>query len=292
MKRGLVVDREAQMIGVYLFDEGKVYRGIPRKKILKKDRIYAGDFVQGEIVDDKHFTIEKLEERKNFLKRPPVANVDNTIVVATIKMPQFDNFLLDNLLVVYEYLKTDPVIVFNKIDLLDGEGLKELAKWEKIYTEAGYPVIKVSAETGEGIEKLKDFLKGSISVFAGASGVGKSSILSKLTGIPLETRQVSEKTERGRHTTTGVRLFPFGDGAFVGDTPGFSSVDASLFVDKKDVRLYFREFLKYQCKFPDCTHTKEPDCGVKEAVKRGEISPERFKSYLRIIKESVEEVLS
>ncbi len=283
MKRGIVIDREAQMIGVYIYDTGEIYRGFPRKKVLKKTKIYAGDFVLGEIVDKNTFTIEDIEKRKNFLKRPPVANVDKVMIVSTIKSPNFDNFLVDNLLIVYEYLKSDPIIVFNKIDLLDEEGLKELNKWKKIYTDAGYDVLKVSASTAEGIDKLTDYLAGTISVFAGASGVGKSSILSKLIGVELETGEISRKLKRGRHTTTGVKLFPFGDKSFVGDTPGFSSVDALYFLDRKEVKNYFREFLRYKCKFSDCLHINEIGCKVKEAVEDGKISEERYKSYLKII---------
>ncbi|WP_456465007.1 ribosome small subunit-dependent GTPase A [Persephonella sp.] len=287
MKRGLVVDREAQMIGVYLFEQERIYRGIPRKKVIKKTKIYAGDFVLGNIVDPETFAIEQVEERKNFLVRPPVANVDKVLVVVTIKMPEFDSFLLDNLLVVYEHLQADPVIIFNKIDLLEDKEIQKLKRWTDIYKNAGYDVLHVSAEKNIGIQKLKSYLEGSISVLAGPSGVGKSSILSKLIGVQLETRQVSEKTERGRHTTTGVKLFRFGKNSFIGDTPGFSSVNALYFVDRKDVRLYFREFLDYRCRFPDCTHTREPDCAVRQAVKNGEIACERYKNYLKIIQEDL-----
>ncbi len=291
MRKGLVVDREAQMIGVYLFDEDKTYRGIPRKKVLKKTKIYAGDYVLGNVVDPQTFAIEDVEERKNLLVRPPVANVDRAIIVVSIKNPDFDNFLLDNLLVVYEHEGVDPVIVFNKIDILQTEEeIKELEKWFSIYTDAGYDVAKVSARTGEGVDKIKDYVKGSICILAGPSGVGKSSILSALLGIELETREVSEKTGRGRHTTTGVRLFKFWENSFIGDAPGFSKVDALLFMDKKEVKNYFREFLRYTCKYPNCTHTNEPECGVKEAVKKGEISCERYKSYLKIIKAFVEDL--
>ena len=288
MKKGLVVDREAQMIGVYLFDEDKVYRGIPRKKVIKKTKIYAGDYVLGNVIDQNTFAIEDVEERKNLLIRPPIANVDIAIVVVSIKNPDFDNFLLDNLLVVYDYLGINPIVVFNKIDALTEDEKDELLKWENIYRNAGYDVLKVSAETGEGIENLKEYLKGSICVLAGPSGVGKSSILSKLLGIKLETQEVSEKTGRGKHTTTGVRLYRFGKNSFIGDAPGFSKVDALHFMDKREVKNYFREFLRYTCKYPNCTHTNEPECGVKEAVKNGEISCERYKSYLKIIKAYVE----
>jgi ribosome biogenesis GTPase len=289
-KKGLVIEREAQLIGVFLFDENKRYRGIPRGKLKKKEKIYAGDYVLGQVVDLETFVIEEIEKRKNVLIRPPIANVDIAIIVETIKQPDFNNFFLDNLLVVYERVGVEPVIVYNKIDLLDKEEQKELQKWTEIYQNAGYEVIKVSAETGEGIQKIKDFVKGQICILAGPSGVGKSSILSKLTGIELKIGEVSEKLKRGKHTTTGVKLIPFGKNSWIGDAPGFSRVDALSFVKKKDIKNYFREFLKYQCKFPDCTHTKEPGCAVKEAVKNGEISCERYKSYLKMIKEFIEDL--
>ena len=290
LKRAIVIDREAQLIGVYTLDDEKTYRGIPRGKVLKKTKIFAGDYVKGEVVDPNTFAIEEVEERKNLLIRPRVANVDRVIIVQTIKMPEFNNFLLDNLLVVYEYFRIEPVIVFNKIDLLTEEEKEELEYWTKIYENAGYDILRVSARTGEGIDKLVDYLEGFICILAGPSGVGKSSILSRLTGVELRTGEVSAKTERGRHTTTGVRLIPFGKGSFIGDTPGFSKVEATMFVESREVRNYFREFLRYQCKYPDCTHTNEPGCEVKEAVKRGEISCERYKSYLKILKVYLEEI--
>ena len=287
-KRGLVVERAGQKIGVYLFDDKKVYRGIPLGKIRKKTKIYAGDYVKGRIVGPEEFAIEEVEERKSLLIRPPVANVDRVVIVETIEHPPFQNYLLDNLLVVYDYLGLDTVIVFNKIDLLSEEGKEKLQKWERIYTDARYDVLKVSAKTGEGIEELKNYLKGQICILAGPSGVGKSSILSALTGLQLRTQEVSEKTERGRHTTTGVHLIPFGENSFVGDTPGFSKVEALQFMPKEEVRLHFPEFLRYKCKFSNCMHLNEEGCAVREALKRGEISCERYKSYPKMIKEYVD----
>lgn len=282
--KGLVVNREAQMIGVYIPELNETLRGIPSKKVVKSKKIFAGDYVIGRTIDDNHFFIEKLEERKNFLKRPPVANVDTVLVVATLKFPDFDNFLIDNLLIVYEYLKTEPILIFNKIDLLDNKSIEELKRWEEIYAKAGYKIVKVSAKNGEGIENLKEVIKGNISIFAGSSGVGKSSILSKLLGIELEIGEISNKLKRGKHTTTGVKLFRFNQNSFVGDTPGFSKVNALYFMDKREVKNYFREFRRYRCKFPDCTHTIEPDCKVLQALKNGDISNKRYESYLKLIK--------
>ncbi len=287
MKEGIVIDREAKYIGVYIPEENKVFTGIPRKKVLKKTKIYAGDYVIGEIVDKENFVIEEVKERKNLLKRPSVANVDKALVVQSIKQPPFDSLLLDNLLVVYDFLNVDPVIVFNKIDLLDEEETKTLEKIENTYKKAGYEFFKVSTVQETGIEDLKSAIEGFINIVAGPSGVGKSSIVSKLVGVELETKEVSRKTERGRHTTTGVKLFRINSNTFIADTPGFSSVDALMFMDRKEVRNHFREFLRYQCKFSDCTHTVEPGCAVKEAVKNGEIACERYKNYLKIIKEDM-----
>ena len=160
LKRGLVVERAGQKIGVYLFEDKKVYRGIPLGKVRKKTKIYAGDYVKGRIVGPNEFAIEEVEERKNLLVRPPVANVDRVVIVETIEHPPFQNFLLDNLLVVYDYLGLDTVIVFNKIDLLSEEGKKQLQKWEKIYTDAGYDVLKVSGPHRGGNRGTKGLPKG------------------------------------------------------------------------------------------------------------------------------------
>ena len=289
MEEGLVVERVAQLIRVRT-EDGRELRGIPRGKVVKRTRIYAGDRVLGEEVSQGIFAIEQVKERKNVLVRPPIANVDRVICVMTIEKPEFDNHLLDSLLVVYDHVGCEPVIIFNKVDLLDDEGRRELARWTEIYSSAGYDVVHVSAETGEGLEKVVDLVRGEICILAGPSGVGKSSILKRLTGAELKTQEVSEKTERGRHTTIGVKILPFGRGSFLGDTPGFSKVEVLEFVRRKDVKNYFREFLRYECKYPDCTHTREPGCGVREALEKGEISCERFKSYLKIIKEYLEDL--
>lgn len=283
MPEGLVVERSGQKITVYVPEERKNYRGIPLGKVKKKDRIYAGDRVKGKVVDSQTFAIEEIEERKNLLIRPPISNVDKAVVVSTIKNPPFQNFLLDNLLVVYDHLGVEPVVVFNKVDLLNEEERRELEKWKRIYENAGYRVIETSSETGEGLDELGRELSGVVSIFAGPSGVGKSSLISRLTGVELQTGEVSRKTERGRNTTREVRLIPF-KGGFIGDAPGFSRVEALNFMDREEVRLHFPEFRKFSCKFSNCMHLEETGCEVREAVLRGEIPCERFKSYLKMIK--------
>ena len=286
MTKGIVTERAGQKITVFVPEEEKSYRGIPLGKVKKKDKVYAGDRVRGRIVDSESFAIEEIEERKNLLIRPPIANVDKVVVVSTIQNPPFQSYLIDSLLVVYDYLGLDAVVVFNKVDILDEEGKEELEKWFKIYTAAGYKVLRASAETEEGVEELKRELSGMISIFAGPSGVGKSSLISKLTGEELRIGEVSRKTERGRHTTREVRLIPF-EGGFIGDAPGFSRVEALNFMEKEEVRFHFPEFLRYQCKYSDCLHLNEEGCEVRKALKRGEISCERYKNYLKTIREFV-----
>ncbi len=283
---GVVVERAGQKLTVLVPKQNKIYRGIPLGKVRKREKLFAGDFVEGRVVDDQTFAIEKLKERKNLLVRPPVANVDRAVIVETIETPPFNNYLLDNLLVVYDHLGLDVVLVFNKVDLLSGEGKEALKKWSSIYEDAGYKVIKTSVKTGEGLKELKEALKEGTSIFAGPSGVGKSSLISAITGVELKTGEVSSKTDRGKHTTREVRLIPF-KGGFIGDAPGFSRVEALNFMDREEVRLHFPEFLRYSCKFSDCLHLEEEGCQVREAVKRGELPCERYKSYLKMLNEFV-----
>jgi len=187
---------------------------------------------------------------------------------------------------VYDYYGVEPVVVFNKIDLIEiDEEKKELEKWTNIYKNAGYEVLHISAQKEINIDKLKEYLKGNIVVLAGPSGVGKTSIINALTGYELATNEVSEKTKRGRHTTVEIMLLPFGENSFLADTPGFSEINLSFVFSKEELKEYFREFLGYECKFSNCMHLKEPGCAVKEAVKNGEISKERYNSYLNILKE-------
>ncbi|SMP06354.1 ribosome biogenesis GTPase [Desulfurobacterium pacificum] len=284
---GIVTERAGQKITVLIPEESKEYRGIPLGKVRKKEKIFAGDYVEGRVVDSQTFAIEKVKERKNLLIRPPIANVDRVVIVSTIQNPPFQNYLLDNLLVVYDFLGLETLIVFNKVDALDETGKEELKKWEDIYRNAGHKIFRTSAQTGEGIEELKNELSEGITIFAGASGVGKSSLISKITGVELKVGEVSSKTERGKHTTREVRLIPFRNG-FIGDAPGFSRVEALNFMEKEEVRNHFPEFLRYECKFSDCMHLNEDGCQVREALKKGEISCERFKSYLKMIHEYVD----
>lgn len=280
--KGLVTYRSAAASKVTLLDSLQTYPSILPKK-LKKHKLYAGDYVSGQVVGDQ-FVIENIEERKNLLVRPPVANVDSVFVVMAMREPDFDSYLLDNFLAVFEYYAIEPIIVFNKIDLLDSPDI--LHHWQKIYEDVGYKTLAMSIN--DDIEPLKAFING-ITIVAGPSGAGKSTMLSRLLGIELKTGEVNHKLKRGRHTTTAITLYPF-DSSFVADTPGFSKVEATFFMESKEVHRYFKEFSRFSCKYPDCTHTTEPECGVKEAVLNGKIACERFKNYLKIMRYYWEEL--
>ena len=273
--QGIVTYRSAAASKVTLLDSLQTYPSILPKK-LKKHKLYAGDYVSGQLVGDQ-FVIEEIQKRKKLLVRPPVANVDSVFVVMAMREPEFDSYLLDNFLAVFEYYAIEPIIIFNKIDLL--ESLDTLHHWQKIYEDIGYKTLAMSIHSD--IEPLKTFING-ITIVAGPSGAGKSTMLSRLLGIELKIGEVNHKLKRGRHTTTAITLYPF-DSSFVADTPGFSKVEATFFMEPKEVHRYFKEFSLFSCKYPDCTHTNEPECGVKEAVLNGEIACERFKNYLKIV---------
>ena len=235
--------------------------------------------------EDNTGYIEKIYNRKSQLTRPPVANVTQAIIVMSIKNPDINFWLLDRFLVMAEYENLNVEICINKIDLDDKE---EISLIENIYSKAGYSIIKTSTKTNEGILELKALLKDNITVFAGPSGVGKSSLLNKIdTKLKLATGEVSKKTTRGKHTTRHVELIELDSDSYVLDTPGFSSL--SLDFIKSDVELakYFKEIYKYsdKCKFISCLHHKEPGCEVKRQVDEGNISNTRYGNYLYFLNE-------
>lgn len=228
--------------------------------------------------DGGYGTVERILPRRNSFVRPPVANIDYMVIVAAAVNPITDPFLIDRMAVIAAMSDAETVIVLNKVDLDSADTLHE------IYTRAGFPVFRVSAETGEGTAELLAFLRGKISVFTGNSGVGKSSILNAL-GLEIKTGEVSEKLGRGRHTTRHTEIFEV-DGALIFDTPGFSSFDTSMMerLPREDLEHAFIDFRPFigQCRFRNCAHEKEPDCAILGAVARGEIGKSRHESYLRL----------
>lgn len=225
--------------------------------------------------------VEKLLPRKNSFIRPAVANVDALVVFAANVNPVTEPFLIDRVAAIAGDQEVPVYLCVNKCDLDPAVDLV------RIYEHAGFPVICTSAETGEGVEQLRQLLKGKLTAFTGNSGVGKSSILNRLCPeLGLATGEVSEKLGRGRHTTRHVELYALDEETFVADTPGFSSFDTDQMdvILKENLQYAFPDFGDFlgKCRFDDCTHRKEPDCAVWAAVEDGRIERSRYDSYLKL----------
>ena len=241
----------------------------------------VGDIVGFSVTDNGKGIIDKIETRKNFFVRPAVANVDYLVIIAANVNPVTDPYLIDRVTVIAEQAGCDVVICINKTDLDAGDELVE------IFSTTGYKVIRTSPVNGEGIEELKDTIKGKISAFTGNSGVGKSSILNGIDpSFSIKVGEVSEKLGRGKHTTRHVELFDIGEHTFIADTPGFASFDMDKMphIAKEDLQYMFPEFAQYigKCRFDDCAHIKEPGCEVLNALEEGIISQSRHSSYVRL----------
>lgn len=270
--------------GFYYVDTGNdVYeckaRGVFKNKSQKP---YVGD----EVVLD--FTggspvITEIGERRNVFERPPVANVEQFIVVSAFESPAPNFIVIDKFLTMAELKNVDVVMCFNKLDLA---AEKDVERLKEIYSGI-YPILFADARSEEGLEALRPYLKGKRSALAGPSGVGKSTMMNSLIrGLNAETGTVSEKTKRGRHTTRHVELFHLETGGMIFDTPGFTSFDAPP-VDEAELQFMFPEFSDYidDCRFNGCRHLNEPGCAVKEAVSSGKISESRYRSYLSQLEE-------
>jgi len=254
--------------------------------LFRKDNIVplSGDVVDFTVIDQtkKQGWIDKIYERKSELVRPAVANVDQMIAVISVKSPEPDLMLLDKLLVCSQSRKIHPVICINKIDL------EEITRVEGIadtYRKASFTVVCTSAKLrGEGIETLKDLLRGRITVFAGQSGVGKSTLMNAIFNKNImEVGDVSGKIERGRHTTRHAQLVRLENEGYVVDTPGFSSFSIED-IDCFDLQNYYYEFDEYKdgCRFSPCSHIAEPECKVREAVDKGLINSSRYNRYCQL----------
>ncbi len=225
--------------------------------------------------------------RKNEFQRPAVANIDQLVIIASGATPVTDPFLIDRVVSIAEGRSCESLICINKCDLDAAQALYDT------YRRAGFPTLRVSAETGEGIPELRAAIAGKVSAFTGNSGVGKSSILNALEpGFHIKVGQVSEKLGRGRHTTRHVELFRLGNGAIVADTPGFSSFDTDQMELKRpeELQYAFREFAPYLdgCRFTGCAHVKEKGCAVLAALAEGKIAPSRHASYVRLYEQARE----
>ena len=256
--------------------------------LLKRDKkigsaVYVGDFVEVSRLKDKSGVIESVQSRRNVLIRPSIANVDRVILTFAVDAPKLHPLLLNRFIALAERSAVGEIIIcVNKIDLSADENF--LSPYESLYK-----ILRVSAVTGTGIDELRTLLSTGVTVFAGPSGVGKSSLLNAVdTRLKLKVGSVSEKILRGKHTTRVAELIEFG-GGFLVDTPGFSAVDLTeAGLDKKNLWHCFKEFASFAstCKFINgCSHSHEPDCGVKAAVERGDILRERYECYLTLLSE-------
>lgn len=267
----------------YVEVEEKIYectsRGIFKTKDLKP---VVGDNVLIEVENDKGNILE-IVDRKKYIKRPKMANLTQLILVVSSKNPVPDLLMLDKQLAFAEFLEVEPIIVVNKIDL-DEETANNI---EKIYSKIGYKVIKTNAKEGININEIKKILKGQISGFSGNSGVGKSTLINSI--FEKDTTQegeVSNKNNKGKNTTTSVKLYKIEENSYIADTPGFSNFDIYE-IPYKELYKYFKEFNDYtqNCEYLDCTHIKEEVCGIKDALEKNKISESRYNNFKKIYEE-------
>lgn len=241
----------------------------------------VGDKVICSVDSNGKGRIEHVEERRNWFIRPAVANIDALVFVAANTNPVTDPFLIDRVSVIAASSDCELIVCINKCDTDPADELFH------IFSSAGFPVVRTSAETGEGVQELRKLMSGKICAFTGNSGVGKSSIMNiLLPGVNIPTAQVSEKLGRGKHTTRHVELYELGDNTYAADTPGFASFEIEMMetIPKDQLQYDFIEFGPYigKCRFNNCAHLKEPGCAVTAALAEGKIMPSRYRSYERL----------
>lgn len=268
-------------------EDGNIYE-CKAKGIFRKDNFkpLVGDNVEITVLneEEKEGSVTSILPRRNSLIRPAVANVDQAFLIFAMENPKPNFLLLDRFLIMMEQQKIPVVICFNKKDV--GEK-KEMEKLYEIYTGCGYRVVLSSTYEGEGMDEIREILKGKTTVVAGPSGVGKSSITNCMQGeVQMETGEISKKLKRGKHTTRHSQVIPVEKNTFLVDTPGFSSLYLTD-MKEEELRDYFPEFVMYepQCRFQGCMHIHEPGCAVKEALSEGEISQQRYDNYLALYEE-------
>lgn len=263
---------------LYTVKVGEALYGCRARGKFRKDNIspIVGDNV---VIDIDNNVIDEIMPRKNELDRPVIANVDMAFIVTSTKKPNLDLNLLDKLISVITFNNIEPVICFTKLDLLNEVELETINNLRKYYEMIGLKVL-YSTETND----IKKIIKNKIVVLAGQTGAGKSSLLNKLDeNLNIKTDEISEALRRGKHTTRHVELYQISDG-YIADTPGFSAIDLKD-MDKEDLKNTFVEFANYECKFRDCMHKKEKECGVKDALNDKMILQSRYNNYLLFLEE-------
>ena len=250
------------------------------REVIKKTKqdVYVGDFVEY-----SGGAIEKILPRKNYIPRPSVSNIDRIIIISSVKEPDLSFAQLNRYISFAKYYNLETILCFNKNDLSFDD--QTIEKVFSIYEPLGYDILFTSALEGDGVEEFKGILEGKTSVLCGASGVGKSSLINAVSGLNLRTKEVSEKTLRGTHTTRHCEIIPLDENSRIVDTPGFSNLKFD-FIMPNEVDLLFDEIAKHKksCKFPDCLHINEIGCAVKEHIE--EIDSTRYQSYIEFVEEA------
>ena len=291
--QGLIIENIANLYKIENKENNQkeVYEAYARGKF-KKEEItpVVGDFVEFEVTDEenKKAVITEIAERKVYIKRPKMANITQLVLVVSSKDPKPDLLMLDKQLAFSEFLDLKACIVLNKIDLDDEEEFKNI---KEIYSKIGYEVIETQANKKDikenSIENLIKTLKGNINVLAGNSGVGKSTLINAIFNKELtQEGEISNRNKRGKNTTTSTKLYEIGENTYIADTPGFSTFSIEE-IPSNRLAEYFKEFKReiQNCEFASCTHIKEENCGIKQAIKEGKISPDRYDRFCKIYEE-------
>ncbi len=287
-KKGIVTRFHSNMVTVNDLESGEYIECMLRGKFKKlKIRPIVGDYIEYSIKDNENIgKIENILERKNILYRPSIANLDQVLLVTTLKNPEVDFLIVDKFIVQAEKEDLDIIIILNKVDLLNESDQELKDKFMNIYSNL-YTVIQTSTKNNMNVDLIREKMKDKVSTLAGMSGVGKSSILNMISpGLELKVGEISDRLKRGKHTTTHSELLHFDFGGYVADTPGFANIE-TYNIEKENLKDYFYEFYQYSryCQFVDCQHVNEPECGVKHAVEKGDISDIRYQNYLSIYSE-------
>lgn len=283
-KDGIIVGNGSNIYIVEDVKSNEIIKCTARGKIKELGQSLAvGDYVEYEVIskEKKEGVINTVKDRNNYIKRPKIANLTQIILVVSMSQPKPDFLMLDKQLAFAEFNNIKPIICLNKIDLVTNEMVEKI---EKKYTAIGYKVIKTNAVQKSGIVDLKNILYGNITAFSGNSGVGKSALINDIFEDEItKSGIISKKNQRGKNTTTSTYLYKINENTYLADTPGFSTFDVSE-IASENLYKHFVEFIKpsKNCQFVGCTHVKEENCGIKDAVEKGNISKERYENFCKI----------
>lgn len=283
-KKGIIISNISNMYMVEDKISNEIIKCNARGKFKEKEITpTVGDYVEYEIIDStkNEGVIDNILDRDTYIKRPRIANLTQIMFVISMKMPKPDLLMLDKQIAFAEFNNIKPIICLNKIDLEKDESIDYI---EKIYKNIGYTVLKTNATQKSGIEEVKKYLKNNITAFSGNSGVGKSTLINAIFSNEITKEgNISSKNKRGKNTTTTTYLYKIDNDTYIADTPGFSTFDISE-IKSEDLYKYFKEFVKPadECEFVGCTHIKEENCGIKQAIENGKISIDRYNRFCKI----------